>query len=186
VQLRGCTTLVPQDAEVFAGSMAQNLSLCESVEGAPSPADLHHALHVAHVDFIDASAAGLEADVAERAANWSGGQRSRIALARGVLAARGSALVLLDEPTAHLDPATEFAVYEKLFGEFRDACVVSSIHRLHLLDRFDEVLFMRAGRIIAQGPPDVLAATLPELRLHRSEPGESQDERVVPSAAAAA
>ena len=163
-RLRACTTLIPQDADVFAGSIAQNLGLCDSVEGAASARDFQRALNVAEADFVDASPAGLEADVAERAANWSGGQRSRIALARGVLAARGSSLVLLDEPTAHLDPATESAVYDNLFAEFSDACVVSSIHRLHLLDRFDEVLFMQAGRIIGQAPPHVLAATLPELR----------------------
>ena len=163
-RLRACTTLIPQDAEVFAGSIAQNLGLCESVNGIASPLDFQRALTVAEADFVDTTPAGLEADVAERAANWSGGQRSRIALARGVLAARGSALVLLDEPTAHLDPATESAVYDNLFAEFGDACIVSSVHRLHLLDRFDEVVFMQDGRVIGQAPPQVLAATLPELR----------------------
>ena len=170
-RLRACTTLIPQDAEVFAGSIAQNLGLCERVDGAVSTRDFERALNVAAADFVDATPAGLEADVAERAANWSGGQRSRIALARGVLAARGSALVLLDEPTAHLDPATESAVYDNLFSEFGDACVVSSIHRPHLIGRFDEVLFMQAGRIIGQASPHVLAATLPELRaLMSTEP----------------
>jgi ATP-binding cassette subfamily B protein len=163
-RLRSCVTLIPQDAEVFAGSIAQNLGLCESVSGATSPADFPRALQVAHADFVDSSVAGLESEVAERAANWSGGQRSRIALARGVLAACGSALVLLDEPTAHLDPATEAAVYDNLFAEFAEACVVSSVHRLHLLERFDEVIFMQAGRIIAQAPAAVLARTLPEFQ----------------------
>jgi ABC-type bacteriocin/lantibiotic exporter with double-glycine peptidase domain len=163
-RLRSCVTLIPQDAEVFAGSIAQNLGLCESVSGATSPADFPRALQVAHADFVDSSAAGLESEVAERAANWSGGQRSRIALARGVLAARGSALVLLDEPTAHLDPATEAAVYDNLFAEFADACVVSSVHRLHLLERFDEVIYLQAGQIIAQAPASVLARTLPEFQ----------------------
>jgi ABC-type transport system involved in cytochrome bd biosynthesis fused ATPase/permease subunit len=162
--LQASATLIPQDAEVFAGSIAQNLGMAETVNGRV-PADRYaHALHVAHANFIDTSTAGLEAEVAERAANWSGGQRSRIALARGVLAAQGSALVLLDEPTAHLDPTTEAAVYANLFTEFADACVVSSVHRLHLLSQFDEVLFMHQGRLIAQAPADVLALTLPEYR----------------------
>ena len=80
-----------------------------------------------------------------------------------MLAARGSSLVLLDEPTAHLDPATEAAVYDNLFAEFSDACVVSSIHRLQLLDRFDEVLVMREGRLVAQGTVAELALSCPEL-----------------------
>ncbi|MGK3908238.1 hypothetical protein ABI084_15465, partial [Enterococcus faecium] len=77
-------------------------------------------------------------------------QRQRVALARGVLAARGSGLVLLDEPTASLDPATEQRVYARLFETFADACLISSVHRLNLLDRFDGVLLMSEGRLIDQ------------------------------------
>jgi len=163
-KLRSCTTLIPQDAEVFAGSVAQNLGMAETTCGPVDPQRYAHALNVAQAGFLDTTTAGLEAEVSERAANWSGGQRSRIALARGVLAAQGSALVLLDEPTAHLDPITESAVYSQLFAEFHDACIVSSVHRLHLLERFDEVLFMDQGRLIGQGPPSLLALTLPEFR----------------------
>ncbi|HMU17540.1 MAG TPA: ABC transporter ATP-binding protein, partial [Thauera aminoaromatica] len=75
----------------------------------------------------------------------------RLALARGVLAAAGTSLLLLDEPTSSLDPETEARVYQRLFAHFPDAALVSSVHRLHLLDRFDEVILMRAGRIEAVG-----------------------------------
>jgi ABC-type multidrug transport system fused ATPase/permease subunit len=162
--LRSCATLIPQDAEVFAGSIADNLALCSRVDGPPSREDFSNAMHVARADFMDTSPEGLEVEVAERAANWSGGQRSRIALARGVLAAKGSALVLLDEPTAHLDPTTEALVYSGLFAEFKDACIVSSVHRLHLLERFDEVLIVQSGRLIAQGTPAALALNCPQFR----------------------
>jgi ATP-binding cassette, subfamily B, bacterial len=161
--LRSIATLIPQDAEVLAGTLAENLALCESVHGVPQADEFAHALTVAAADsFVDTSPAGLEMSVAERAANWSGGQKSRIALARGVLAAKGSGLVLLDEPTAHLDPKTEAQVYTRMFDMFPDACVISSVHRLHLLDRFDEVLLMHEGRLIAQGHADELALTCPE------------------------
>lgn len=160
--LRSCTTLIPQDAEMYEGTLAENLSLCASLEGPPHPADFRAALDVACVsEFIEPGPAALEAPIAERAANWSGGQRSRVALARGILAATGSTLLLLDEPTASLDPATEARVYSNLFETFKDACVVSSVHRLHLLDRFDEVLVMEAGRLVSQGP--VCSATGAEL-----------------------
>jgi ATP-binding cassette, subfamily B, bacterial len=163
--LRGCATLVPQDAELFEGTLAENLTLCESVNGPPSPRAFAPALELARAsDFVDATNIGLEALVAERAANWSGGQRSRIALARGILAAEGSALVLLDEPTAHLDPATEARVYSNLFRTFSDACLVSAVHRLNLLGEFDEVLLMRTGRVLAQGSPAALMAGCPEFR----------------------
>jgi ABC-type transport system involved in cytochrome bd biosynthesis fused ATPase/permease subunit len=115
-------------------------------------------------DFIPLTEAGLALPIAESAANWSGGQRARVALARGVLAAKGSALVLLDEPTASLDPKTESAVYDNLFATFRDTCLISSVHRLNLLDRFDEVLVMHNGRLVAQGPASILTATSPDFR----------------------
>jgi ATP-binding cassette subfamily B protein len=163
--LRATATLIPQDAEVYEGTLAENLALCESVSGPPQYAQFANALRLARAsEFVDSSTAGLEAPIAERAANWSGGQKSRIALARGILAANGSALVLLDEPTAHLDPQTEAELYRSLFEHFADACVVSSVHRLHLLDRFDEVLLMHEGRLIAQGAPHVLAVRCAEFQ----------------------
>jgi energy-coupling factor transporter ATP-binding protein EcfA2 len=83
------------------------------------------------------------------------------ASARGILAACGSDIVLMDEPTASLDPATEARVYTNLFAAFADACVISSVHRLSLLDRFDEILMMHEGRLVAQGSIDDLALTYP-------------------------
>ncbi len=126
-------------------------------------------------DFIEASRAGLEVPVAERASNWSGGQHSRVALARGILAASGSAVVLLDEPTASLDPDTEARVYANLFATFSDACLISSIHRMSLLDRFDEVLVMQEGRLIAQGPIDALTLTCGEFKRLMMLQGEEQE-----------
>jgi ABC-type transport system involved in cytochrome bd biosynthesis fused ATPase/permease subunit len=55
------------------------------------------------------------------------------------------------------DRATEIQVYDSVFEHFDDACIVSSVHRLQLLDRFDEVL-LKAGRLVAQGPVAQLAA----------------------------
>jgi ATP-binding cassette subfamily B protein len=161
--LRAMSTLIPQEAELFQGSVADNITMCERVDGAPHSMALSHVLRVAHAEFACCDEVVRAANVSERASNWSGGQRGRLALARGVLAAYGSSLVLLDEPTAHLDPATEVEVYSRLFGEFADSCLITSIHRLHLLDKFDEIIVMDAGRIVTQGPLDAVLLGYPDL-----------------------
>jgi ABC-type multidrug transport system fused ATPase/permease subunit len=163
--LRTNVTLVPQDAEVVEGTLAENLALCATHAGAPADDRYSDAMNTACVsDFISADTNGLNTSVVERGANWSGGQRARIALARGILAASDSNLVLFDEPTAALDSRTEARVYDNIFAALPNSCIVSSIHRLHLLDRFDEVIVMHEGRVVAQGPAALLAATSPDFR----------------------
>lgn len=159
LQLRATATLIPQESEIFEGTLAENLLLPERSQALPATA-LADSLAVARATF----AGDRDAPVAERGANWSGGQRQRIALARGVIAARDCGLLLLDEPTASLDPETERAVYDNLFATFRNSCIVSSIHRLNLLDRFDEILLLQDGQLIAHGSALALSRTSAEFR----------------------
>lgn len=152
--LRLESTLIPQQAEIFEGTLRENLLLGGSAE----EAQLDAAVRAAAVeDFVAGLPQGLDTPVTERGANWSGGQRQRLALARGMVAAQGSSMLLLDEPTSSLDPDTERKVLERMLAAHRGACVVSSVHRLNLLDRFDEVVLMHEGRVVDVGPPGELA-----------------------------
>jgi ATP-binding cassette, subfamily B, bacterial len=159
--LGAIATLIPQEAEVFEGTLRENLAFGEPVDDAV----LERVIAVAGLGPLVASLPhGLDTTIAERGANFSGGQRQRIALARGLLAARGSSLVLLDEPTASLDPVSEGEVYAALARDRADACIVSSIHRLHLLPRFDRVILMADGAVSDAGALDDLLGRSPLMR----------------------
>jgi ATP-binding cassette subfamily B protein len=160
-QLRRLATLIPQETELFEASVRENLAF-----GQPcSDALLLAALHTSTFDeVLKATHGDLDTAVSERGFNLSGGQRQRLCLARGVLAAQGSSLLLLDEPTSALDAATEARVLERIADAFPRACVIASIHRLSLLDRFDTVIVMEAGHVLDAGPRNAVLARQPLLQ----------------------
>ncbi|HXB05949.1 MAG TPA: ABC transporter ATP-binding protein [Puia sp.] len=141
-------TLFPQEPEIFENTLAYNITL-----GLPFPEEeILRVCETAHfTEVIQQLPQGLESDIREKGVNLSGGQKQRLALARGILAARDSSLVLMDEPTSSVDPRTEAMIYEGLFKAFADKAIISSIHRLHLLSRFDYVYVLHEGRVVAEG-----------------------------------
>lgn len=169
--------LIPQEPQLFEGTVLQNVTLGI----VRTEHEVDRACRLARFDrVLDLLPGGLAAPVQERGANLSGGQRQRLALARAILAAGDARLLLLDEPTSSLDPATEAAVYDNLFAAFEDACIVSSIHRLHLLDRFDEIVFLDEGRVVDAGTLADLLARQPGFRsLHAEAVGVEPTERHV-------
>jgi ATP-binding cassette, subfamily B, bacterial len=151
-------TLFPQEPEIFENTLAYNITL-----GLPfSDEEIMQVCEYAHFsEVISQLPQGLQSDIREKGVNLSGGQKQRLALARGILAARDSGIVLLDEPTSSVDPRTEALIYEGLFQTFSDKAVISSIHRLHLLPRFDYVYVLDQGRIAAEGTFDELLHNSP-------------------------
>ena len=107
---------------------------------------------------------GLQSNIMEKGVNLSGGQKQRLALARGILAAKSSEIILLDEPTSSVDPKTETQIYEKMFGEYKNKAVISSLHRLYLLSNFDYVYVLKDGRIVDEGTFAVLKNVSPVFR----------------------
>jgi ATP-binding cassette subfamily B protein len=94
---------------------------------------------------------GLDTSVMERGVSLSGGEKQRLALARGLLAAKDCDILLLDEPTSSVDNTNEIRIHEQVFDRFKDKTIISSVHRLHLLDRFDYIYLFSKGKIIGEG-----------------------------------
>ncbi|MGJ7613449.1 MULTISPECIES: ABC transporter ATP-binding protein [unclassified Variovorax] len=160
-QLRRLATLIPQETELFEATVRENLAFGQPHDDAL----LNAALHTSTFDeVLKANHGHLDTAVSERGFNLSGGQRQRLCLARGVLAAQGSSLLLLDEPTSALDANTEARVLARIADAFPDACVIASIHRLSLLERFDTVVLMEAGHVLDHGPRDAVLARQPLLQ----------------------
>ncbi len=140
--------MIPQEADVFEASVRENLTFdvaCDEIE-------LRSAIHTSGFETVlEGMPNGLDTLISERGFNMSGGQRQRLCLARGLLAARGRSLLLLDEPTSALDPVTEAHVHRRLDASFEDACIVASVHRMSLLEHFDRVVLMVDGRIVDCG-----------------------------------
>lgn len=146
-------TQFPQEPEIFENTIEYNITM-----GLPATEEeIRKACEIAGFnEVIDQLANGLQTDIKEKGVNISGGQKQRLALARGILAAKDSEVILLDEPTSSVDPKTEALIYERLFAFFRDKAFVSSMHRLHLLDQFDYIYILEKGRIVDEGTYDEL------------------------------
>jgi ATP-binding cassette subfamily C protein CydC len=99
---------------------------------------------------------GLDTWLGEQGARMSGGEAQRLAVARVLLQA--APFILLDEPTANLDPDTERKLLTTLFGLFCDKGVLLITHRLVMLDQADKILFLSGGKVIESGTETNLLA----------------------------
>ena len=94
---------------------------------------------------------GLDTNVLEKGVSLSGGEKQRLAFARGILAAKSSDIVLMDEPTSSVDSLNETKIYESVFKVFKTKTIISAIHKLNLLTKFDYIYLFENGKIIAEG-----------------------------------
>ncbi|MFP4075394.1 MAG: thiol reductant ABC exporter subunit CydD [Halochromatium sp.] len=139
---------LPQQPRLFQGTIADNIRL-----GLPAATldEVRAAAERAQAtEFIERLPRGYETPVGERGAGLSGGQIQRIALARAFL--RDARLVILDEATASLDPASEALVQRAVdrLAEGRSLLVIA--HRLSTVRNADRILVIDGGRIVESGP----------------------------------
>jgi PrtD family type I secretion system ABC transporter len=142
---------LPQDVELFAGTVAQNIA---RFEPEPKPETVIEAARAANVhEMILQLPDGYETQVGEAGAALSGGQRQRIALARALYG--HPFLVVLDEPNSNLDNEGEQALTAAIMGiRARGGIVVVIAHRPSALAGVDQVLVMDEGRMQSFGPKD--------------------------------
>ncbi len=144
---------VPQRAHLFPGTVAENIALGSS--GITRAAIVAAAEKARASTFIDALPRGYDTPLGEDGAGLSGGEIQRIALARAFL--RDAPLVVLDEPTASLDLASEAAVNTAIDALARRRTMITIAHRLHTVRRADRLLVLDAGRVVAEGTHQDLA-----------------------------
>ncbi|MBH9400130.1 ABC transporter ATP-binding protein, partial [Pseudomonas aeruginosa] len=152
--LAASRNLVFQDNGLFRGSVAWNLRM------ARPDADLQALREVARavglLEEIEAWPQGWDSDVGPGGALLSGGQRQRLCLARGLLST--APLLLLDEPTASLDAASEAQVLRSLLGLRGRRTLLVVTHRPALARLADQVLVLEEGRLRARGEHAGLSA----------------------------
>ncbi len=152
--LRRNIGLVFQESFLFSNTVAANIAFGhpeatrEQIEKAAKIASAH--------DFIMELEHGYDTILAEGGSNLSGGQRQRLAIARAVLLE--PAILLLDDPTAAIDPQTEQEILEAMNGAMQGRTTFVVAHRLSTLRRADKVIVLERGRIIEAGTHDELMA----------------------------
>lgn len=145
---------VSQSPYLFHGTIVDNIRL-----GAPDATmeEIRLAAEQAHaLDFIKALPRGFDTPVGERGARLSGGQAQRIALARAFL--KDAPLIILDEPTANLDPGIEKELQPVIESIAHKRTVLLISHRLHTILPSKHVLVLRNGKLVESGPPQELKA----------------------------
>jgi ATP-binding cassette subfamily B protein len=152
--LRSEVVLVTQENFLFTGSIAENIALGKP--GATRAEVTGAAVAIGAHGFIADLPDGYDAQVGKRGGRLSAGQRQLISFARVFLAA--PAVLVLDEATSLLDIPSERAVQAALRSVLAGRTALIIAHRLSTVAIADRVLVMSAGRIVEDGPPDLLLA----------------------------
>ncbi len=139
--------IVSQNSYFFNTTIGQNLKLAQPKA---SIKQLEHATRQAQIyEFIQRLPQGFETLIGEQGLRLSGGERQRLAIARTLL--KGSPILILDEPTANLDPITEKRVLDTLFDLMQGRTALLVTHRLVGLESMDEILVLDHGQVVERG-----------------------------------
>jgi len=154
--VRAAVGLLGQDARLFYGTLRENVTI-----GKPSTTT-EEFLTVARLTGLDAIAArhprGFDMPIGEMGQGLSGGQRQLVALARCLLLR--PRILLMDEPTSSMDLQTEHYFLKRMAMATKGQTVVVATHRLSVLDLVERIIVMDDGRVIMDGPKNVVLERL--------------------------
>lgn len=154
--LRRNIGVAQQDPYLFFGSVRDNITLGH--ESVPEEAVIRAADLAGITAFLKGSPLGLDTPVGERGGYLSGGQRQAIAIARALL--YDPPILILDEPTASIDPKSEKMLYDRLIKICEDKTVILITHKTILLGLVDKLALMDKGQIVAYGKRDEIIKNL--------------------------
>jgi len=153
-QYRRHLGIVPQEPFLFSGTVRENIR--RAVPEASDDAVQAAACQISSGDWLADLPEGLDAEVGERGASLSMGQRQLVALARVIL--KDPEIFVLDEATASVDPFTEMQIQEGLDTIMRDRTALVIAHRLSTVKGADRIVVVEHGKIIEEGTHDSLMA----------------------------
>lgn len=153
---------VPQDIILFYGSVKDNITF--STPFADDASILRAAKIAGVTEFVAKHPQGFDMPVGERGEKLSGGQRQAIAIARSLIL--DPPILLLDEPTNMMDNRTEEMFKNQIQEAGKDKTLILVTHKGSLLSLVDRLILMDNGRIIADGPRDLVLKALAEGKLH--------------------
>ena len=150
--LRALFGVVAQDTHVFNDTLRGNLLLAKPEA---TDAELYRVVAQARMSgLVERLPEGLDSPLGEQGLKLSGGERQRLAVARALL--KDAPLLVLDEPTAHLDPVTERELPDATYEATRDRATLVITHRLVRMEEVDEILVLDGGRVVERGTHEEL------------------------------
>ena len=152
--LRKAVSVVPQQIDLFAGTVIENIAI-----GFYEP-DMQRILELSKMlgisDFIEQLPSGYNSLLGEQGVNLSGGQRQRIAIARALY--RNPEILILDEATSNLDQLSESKVQTTLeWFKSKGKTIILIAHRLNTIRNCDEILVLKEGKLVEKGTHNILS-----------------------------
>ena len=174
--LRKTVSIVLQRAILFSGTIADNI---RQGKGDATVSEMERAARIAQAsEFISRMDLAFESPVEERGANFSGGQKQRMSIARGIVS--NPKILIFDDSTSALDAKSERLVQEALNRELKGTTTIIIAQKISSVVHADKILVLDQGCLIGQGKHADLVATNPVYReIYETQKGkEAQDEDI--------